>query len=72
MSTAVYTKAQKRCRRGNTSFNSGRGQSHREEERRNERNEKKQFNKAVKNINPAKDRKAGLISKLMKRFNRSN
>jgi len=69
MSTVVYTKAQKRSRRGNTSFNSGRGQSHREEERRTERNEQKQFNKAVKNINPSK---TGLIAKLMKRFNRSN
>lgn len=69
MSTAVYTKAQKRSRRGNTSFNSGRGQSHREEERRNERNEQKQFNEAAKNINPAK---TGFIAKMMKRFNRSN
>jgi len=63
----TYTKQQVRCRQTRTRFGSGRAMSHREEERRKERLEKRDFNKAIKNINPTK---TGLIAKIMKRFNR--
>jgi len=64
----TYTKQQIRSRQTRSKFGSGRAMSHREEERRQERIEQKEFNKAIKNINPSK---TGLIAKLMKKFNRS-
>lgn len=64
----VYTKQQKRSMRNRTKFGSGRSQSHREDERREERNLQKDVKKAVANVNPAK---TSLIAKIRKRFTRN-
>jgi len=61
-----YTKKQSRSRKTATKFNTGRQQSKREEERRYERNQQKEFNRAVRNVKS----KPSLIEKIMKRFNR--